>query len=292
MRFVQVILVSFLAVMLPLVAHAKAAKYPVAEVQILPVLPPVETTYDIYVGGLHLVTAHIWFEEQGNVFHTIVRAQDLGLLARFLPWNTILESYGRIKGDHFEPKEFFTRDEWNHKPKITKLHFNAKGDITPEFIPPSGPENREEVTLEQRIGSLDPVTALLQMLAHVAVDNSCAIPVPVFDGKRRFDIVGRDDGNDTLNEPDYEAYSGKARQCAADFKMISGEWKDAEHARFWKKTESEAGREPFHIWLASPAKGMPEIPVRMETGSIAGLVVIHLTSWHYVSAADIKAQAP
>jgi hypothetical protein len=74
--------------------------------------------------------------------------------------------------------------------------------------------------------------------------------------------------------------------------MISGEWKDAEHARFWKKTETEPGREPFHIWLASPDPRLPEIPVRLESGSIAGLVVVHLSSWRFVSADDIKAESP
>ena len=39
---------------------------------------------------------------------------------------------------------------------------------------------------QQKKGALDPVTALLQMLAHVAVDDSCAYTVPVFDGKRGF----------------------------------------------------------------------------------------------------------
>ena len=130
------------------------------------------------------------------------------------------------------------------------------------------------------------------MLAHVAVDKSCAVPVPIFDGKRRFDITGKDAGEGATVGDEYGVYSGPARLCDADFKMISGEWKDREHAHFWQKTETESGRDPFHIWLASPAPGLPEMPVRLETGSIAGLVVIHLSSWRYASVDEIKAQTP
>ena len=130
------------------------------------------------------------------------------------------------------------------------------------------------------------------MLAHVAIRNSCALPVPVFDGKRRFDITGRDGGYADTDAEDYGVYTGRARLCHVDFKMISGEWKDREHARFWPKTETESGREAFHIWLASPVGGLPELPVRLESGSIAGLIVVHLSSWRYVSTEEIKAQLP
>jgi hypothetical protein len=277
---------------LPLTAQAKMPHHVDVDAQLLPVLPPLYTKYDVYVGGIHLVEARIWFEEEKGAYRSVVRANTYGIWGKFFPWNTVLDSYGKIKTDHFVPREFYTRDEWNHKPKITKLHFDKTGNVTPEFDPPSHDENREIVTDEQKIGSLDPVTALLQMLAHVAVDKSCAIPVPVFDGKRRFDITGRDEGFDDNESEDYGVYSGKARLCGADFRMISGEWKDGEHARFWKKTESEPGREPFHIWLASIAPDLPEIPVRLESGSIAGLVVVHLSEWHYASDAEIKAQLP
>jgi hypothetical protein len=288
MRIRQAILLGLLCAALPF-ASAQAEKLKPSRI---PVLPPIHTTYDVYVGGFHLVAAQIWFEEQKNAYHVVVKAGTEGFWGWLLPWNTILDARGRINGDRLEPKDFFTRDEWAHKPKITKLHFNGKGDVVPEFDPPNTDKNREIVTKEQRQGALDPITALLQMLAHVAVDKSCAIPVPVFDGKRRFDIVGRDAGYEITENEDYGVYSGKARLCGADFKMISGEWKDREHANFWKKTETEAGREPFHIWLASPAKGLPELPVRLESTSVAGLVVVHLSSWSYATSGEIRSQNP
>ena len=298
MRLWQAISLVLLLGFLPLsAAQAKkppqnAPVAPVVVPQLVPALRPISATYDVYVGGLHLVVAKIWFEEQGSSYHAVVRAETRGMWARLFPWHTVLDSYGRIIGDRFEPQEFFTRDEWGHKPKVTKLHFDGKGDVVPEFDPPEHDLNREIVTVEQRYRSLDPSTALLQMLAHIAISKSCAMPVAVFDGKRRFDIIGHDAGKDVVDGEDYGVYSGPARLCEADFKMISGEWKDREHAHFWQKSETEAGRDPFHIWLASPAADLPEIPVRLESGSIAGLVVVHLSAWTYVSSDEIKSQMP
>jgi hypothetical protein len=297
MRLFQTIPLILVLVALPLAAaQAKKAPRPktpapVVAPPLIPVLPPLFTTYDVYVGGLHLVEANVWFEEQGSTYHALVKAQTRGVWARLFPWHTVLDSYGRIAGDQLKPQEFFTRDEWGHKPKTTKLHFDGNGGVVAEFDPPNHDENREIVTPEQRRDALDPITALLQMLAHVAVQKSCALPVPVFDGKRRFDITGRDAGDALTDAEDYGVYSGAARLCDADFKMIAGEWKDGEHARFWKKSETEEGRDPFQIWLASVAPGLPEIPVRLESGSIAGLVVVHLSVWKYTTGEEIRAQA-
>ncbi len=302
MKLARALVLALTLAVLPLVSAEAKIKKPrrpaaaLAESKLapsrIPVLPPIVTTYDVYVGGFHLVTSTIWFEEQRNAYHVVVKANTRGFWGRMFPWNTFLDAHGLIDGDRLRPKEFFTRDEWKNKPKITKLHFDQRGNVVAKFDPPSNDgDRREPVTEDQKSGSLDPITALLQMLASVNVNKTCGVPVPVFDGKRRFDITGKDAGTDFTDPDDYGVYKGNARLCSADFKMISGEWKDREHAKFWQKTETEAGREPFHIWLAPPAKGLPEMPVRLETGSIAGLVVVHLSSWRYATAEEIKAQA-
>ncbi|MDD4615651.1 MAG: DUF3108 domain-containing protein [Alphaproteobacteria bacterium] len=298
MKFARALVLGLLIAALPF-ASADAKKRGGASTKttvklapsLIPALPPIVTAYDVYVGGFHLVTSTIWFEEQGNAYHVVVKANTRGFWGKLFPWNTILDARGLIDGKRLLPKEFYTRDEWKNKPKITKLHFDGKGNTTPEFDPPSHDENREIVTDEQKRGALDPITALLQMLASVNVDRTCGVPVPVFDGKRRFDITGKDKGGDFTDPDEYGVFKGNARLCSADFKMISGEWKDREHAKFWQKTETEAGREPFQIWLASPGKGLPEIPVRLESGSVAGLVVVHLSSWRYATPEEVKAQS-
>ncbi len=276
----------FLILMLTVLPCAFARAVP--QPQQIPALPAIVTTYDIYVGGIHLVTADILFQEQTKKYHTWVKAHTYGFWQKALPWNTLLETDGRIVKDQFLPQEFYTRDVWKTKPKVTKLHFDAKGNVAPEFDPPSHEEGREVVTLDQRRGSLDPVTALLQMMAHAAIQKNCAVTVSVFDGKRLFDITGSEGGAEDIDEEDYGVYKGPARVCNADFKMIAGEWQDRKPARFWQKNDKEMGRDPFHIWLAPVSPDLPEMPVRLETGSVFGLIMIHLSSWRYATSADFK----
>src|ERR1700693_3505745 len=78
----------------------------------IPKLPPVMTTYDVYVGGLHFLTAEILFEEQKNNYLTRMHAHTAGYLYKILKWDGNVSSTGRIKGDHLEPVTYSNLDSW------------------------------------------------------------------------------------------------------------------------------------------------------------------------------------
>jgi hypothetical protein len=249
-------------------------------------MQPIVATYDVYVGGLHLLTADVLFEESAHAYHARVMGHTYGLWYKVFPWDTELNAEGKIKDDRFVPVDYATHDLWGKKAKSMKLHFTAK-DITSEYNPPEQQDKDKALTPAQKEGALDPISALLQMLAHLAITNNCNVSVPVFDGKRRFDVIANDTGSEYIDEEDYGVYKGDARTCDARFKEVAGEWTEKIKARFWKKGENGEDREPFHIWLAQAAPGLPQLAVRIETGSVWGDVYMHLTKWRPAAPADL-----
>ena len=197
-------------------AHVQEQKDPT------PPLPDIVLTYDVFVGGIHLLTADVLFGEHDGQYRSRVHAYTKGFWHKMLPWDNNVDVHGGFSYGKFTPVEYSSRDDWDHKPKTTMLHFDKKGDVKAEFDPPSHDENREVVTKEQRIGSLDPATALLQMLGYIAMNDSCATTVHVFDGKRRFDVTGLDKGTEYVDEEDYGIFKGNAKVCTAEFTMIAG----------------------------------------------------------------------
>ncbi len=256
-----------------------------ADASRIPRLRPIRLTYEVFVGGAHLIGADISFSASKDGYSSRIEGRTLGIWHRFFPWNTALEATGRIKGDRLVPAGFESRDVWGHKLKVTRLKFAPDGEAWAEFEPSAGAVSpSEEVTAEQRRGALDPVTALLQMLAHLAVEQDCNVVVPVFDGKRRFDVTGADASDaakveEEIDAGDYGVFKGKARVCSAGFRMVSGQWTDRQKSGFWKKSDTEDGREPFRVWLAKLSPELPELPVMLESTSIWGRIVIHLTGW-------------
>lgn len=260
-------------------------KKPAAEDKtLIPEIQPIVTTYDVYVGGIHLLTADILFEQMARKYRAQVKGQTYGFWYKILPWNTELNAEGKIRDDQFIPAEYATHDVWGKKTKIMKMHFRKGGDVSSEYDPPSS--DKDSLTREQKDGALDPITALLQMLAHVAINKNCNVTVPVFDGKRRFDVSASDNGTEYIDEEDYGVYKGDARTCDARFKAVAGEWTEKIKSKFWKQGANGEDREPFHVWLASLAPGMPEMAVRIETGSVWGDIVMHLAKWRPAGPED------
>lgn len=282
-------LVSLSVLVLKPDAYLHAATNPlhhkknIEDQNLIPALQPIVATYDIYIGGIHLLTADVLFEEGAHTYHARLNGQTYGVVYKVFPWNTELDAEGRIKNDQLMPTEYATHDVWGQKSKTMKLHF-SKGNIVSEYNPPE--EDKNPLPPDQRVGALDPITALLQMLAHVALTNNCNVSVPVFDGKRRFDVTAKDTGSEYIDEDDYGVYKGVAHTCDASFKQVAGEWTEKIKSRFWKKADNGEDREPFHVWLAQIEPSMPQLAVRIETGSVWGDVIMHLTKWRPATAAD------
>ncbi len=78
---------------------------------------PIVATYDVYVGGFHLLTADILFEESAHKYHAQVKGKTYGIWYKVFPWDTELNAEGRIKSDRFMPAEYATHDLWGKKPR-------------------------------------------------------------------------------------------------------------------------------------------------------------------------------
>ena len=142
------------------------------------------TTYEVYVGGIQLSPP-----KSARKLTNTSHAHTAGYLYKLLKWDDNVSSTGRIKGSKLEPISYQSVDTWRDKPKTTELVFDNKGNIKANFDPPNTDKNRDTVSDEQKLGALDPVTALLQMLAHVSrlIRLHYEGARFVFDGKRRFD---------------------------------------------------------------------------------------------------------
>ncbi len=286
-KAILILLVAVLGVV-PAGAEAKGkakdrARKQVAEKVIpsqLPVLKPVIAEYDIYVGGLHL-SRHV-FREDENRFDIRAHARTRGFWGWMLPWRADLESQGRIEVSRFKPETHKNASTWKDETKTIAFNYDRNQNINVVFEPSETPsEERNIVSDKEKRGALDPLSGILQLLGDLAVNKHCWGSEPLFDGRRRFDLVGEDKGRGFTDPDEYGLYKGEARRCDVHFNMVAGEWKDRERSRFWMHKDGTPGREPFEIWLAQLSPDLPELAVRAESPSAWGRIAVHLKGWRY-----------
>ncbi|MBP7252535.1 MAG: DUF3108 domain-containing protein [Alphaproteobacteria bacterium] len=258
-------------------APETAATQPVAT---LPALArPISADYEVYVGGVHLLDATAYVNLDTKKYHMFARAQTIGIWGDWFPWETTVESEGKTAVDTVQPTVHKTVSAWKHKPKTMLLRFDDKGAvaIAPESTDAPDPKDRlaDDVTHK----SVDPLSGVLQLMAHFTTHEDCDSATAVFDGKRRFDLETKDKGIVQLRETEVSVFSGAAHKCELRFRLIAGQAKDIEQRTFWKTDKGKDNRPPFTIWMGRLRPDLPPMPVMAETSSPFGYVMIYLKAW-------------
>jgi hypothetical protein len=151
------------------------------------------------------------------------------------------------------------------------LTFHPDGSIDAVVAPPNDADERAPVSPAEMRGALDPITAVLLATRQVGASGSCAQRVPVFDGRRRYDLAFADGGPATLKPSEYSSFSGAATLCLFRYIRVAGYQKPG--GRWGNPRDYD--RE-YRVWLASILPGLPPLPVRIEVEGTFGELIIHL----------------
>ena len=99
-------------------------------------------------------------------------------------------------------------------------------------------------------------TNLQTVLAAIARQYNqvgfCDSRIPIFDGKRRFDAIFRDEGKEEIKANEYSAFAGRAAKCSMYIDKLGAEGDDL----LWQLSSDR----PIYFWiLKDAASGAPFI---------------------------------
>ncbi|MFP5516138.1 MAG: DUF3108 domain-containing protein [Alphaproteobacteria bacterium] len=237
---------------------------------------PLKATYRVFVGGVTALDVDATLETTGDRYRIAVSAVTGGTIGRLFTWKTESQSDGLRQGDDLRPTGHRQSSQFRGEPRTVTLTYGPQGDVSASVTPPPETDNREPVPPALQRGTLDPLSAVLDLLFAVGASERCDRSLPVFDGRRRYDMMFTEVGRRIVDPSRYSVFAGIAQQCRVSYRPVAGYGKSGPTGRFWQRS-SPADRPPVDLWLAPVAAGYPPLPVRLETDSDFGSVVVHLT---------------
>lgn len=237
---------------------------------------PVKATYRVFVGGITALDVEAMLEVTGDRYRIEVSAVTGGAIGRLFSWRTDSLTNGYVRGDDLRPASHRQTSQLRGEPRNVTLTYGPQGDVDASVTPPPEKDDREPVPPALQRGTLDPLSAVLDLLFAVGASQGCDRSLPVFDGRRRYDMVFSEVGRRIVDPSRYSVFAGVAQQCRVTYKPVAGYGRSSPAGRFWQRS-SPADRPPVDLWLAPVAAGYPPLPVRLETDSDFGSVVVHLT---------------
>ena len=253
---------------------------------------PVAADYNVYAGGLHVLTSVLEIRLDDERYNARLDAELVGAPGWFVDWWAVVESGGQIDGDDLDPMQYSAERTRRGETQKTLLDFARDGEVDVTF----DPERSDSVGLvspELMAESLDPLSGLISIINNVTDGGTCEAIVPVFDGRRRYDLVFSDLGLDDLQPSRRSGFAGEARRCRMKLEPVAGAFKDDDDDDddFWSRKPENERRRQLDIWLAQPIADGPILPVKMVGRSSIGAVVIHLRSAQ-VTVETLDAELP
>lgn len=233
--------------------------------------------YDVYVGGIHGLEAEFTLRRAGGRYAFESVSQTFGFWSYLFRWESRSMGEGRIEGERFVPAVHRARSIGGGEPRGLDILYDAEGNVASVEIEPKSEEtDRVPVPPALIRGATDATTGLMQVLAAMPAGGACGGTIPVYDGRRRFDVRLNPAGTTDLAPIRQSSFAGRASVCRLTFRNVAG-GRTPERTMFWRRVDADGNAGfPTTVYLAPVAPGGEMMPVRVEVDTPLGWAIVHL----------------
>jgi hypothetical protein len=233
--------------------------------------------YNVYAGGIPILSLDFHLDEDAATYQVVGNVHTVGALGMVSDFTLRTESHGAVAADRLRPAAHDSASHARRKDRRAHLDFRRDGSVVAALSPPEDPGHKLP-TADEVVGTVDPLTAVLAIGHAVARNGSCRVKVPVYDGRRRYDLVLSDDGVAASEQ------SGALRRCALDMIKLAGFTNDRD-----RPPRTEHGK----VWIMpSPRPGLPPLPARIEFHSDWGPISVRMASSGAAKLGEAPAEGP
>jgi hypothetical protein len=230
--------------------------------------PELLLDYDVRYGGVTIMKlqARLDLAEGSDEGYAVaLQGRTVGLVDKLTPIAFTAHSQGAENGKGLQPALYSTTTRKRDKRKGLSIAFQPGGAPVTRFTPADDAE--EPAPPELLEGSIDPASGMIALLRSVAETDACSGTVPIFDGKRRYDVTFLSEPQESITQTSHSVYSGKLTVCRLKSKPLHG-----------FKPGKRRPLDDTVIWLGRVLEGAPPLPVRVETEISLGAVRLELAS--------------
>ena len=195
-----------------------------------------------------------------------------------------LSANGEIRDGRPAPIEFIARTTTDDVTADAKLTFENGNVVTMTASAPEPSPDRIELTEAHRQGVVDPLTALLIPASESGDPLSqaaCNRTLPIFDGRRRFDLKLTFKKMDKVKAD--KGYAGPVVVCAVAFQPIAGYRTSSPMVKYLAD-----GRD-IEIALAPVAGTGVLAPFRLSVSNMLGNLTVNATRFEVTAPASVRA---
>jgi hypothetical protein len=228
----------------------------------------ISARYEVYTGGFKALSIQARAAIGDRAYEIDADLKTTGVIDWILRFTQKLEGRGQIETTA-TPRRYVSDGTFFGTHRSIRLDYRPDGGIDALLDPPNNDDDRTPVPEAMKAGTIDPVTAFVALNRAAAASGSpCSGKMPIFDGRRRFNLVFEEDGLAEVEPSQYTVFSGQALRCKVHMERLAG---FQQNPRFNARTPRVS-----ILYVARFGEREMWIPVRLESDSSFGLVIGHL----------------
>jgi len=165
-----------------------------------------------------------------------------GIFDSLYPFKAEYLSHGKITSTGIIAQSYKYQSQSRFNTHRKELIYNNKGE--PIYRISTKNDKEKKVEIEQAantIGTTDLQTVIAELALQYNQVNFCAARMEVFDGKKRYDVIFKDEGKDIIASNQYSPYSGVAAKCSMYIDKLGEKGDDL----LWELTQDR----PIYFWI-------------------------------------------
>lgn len=228
----------------------------------------ISARFEIYMGGFKSVSIDARAVVAERAYDVEASLKTTGMIDWILRFSQRTGGRGEI-GETTSPLLYRSDGTFLGTRRTTRLDYRTDGSIAANLHPSDEDDDRTPVPEGMKRGTIDPMSVFIALNRAAAEGGSpCNGKVPVYDGRRRFNLVLEDDGVSAVEKSQYTVFSGPALRCKVQMERLAG---------FQRNPRFNAQPARISIvYVARFGEGAWWLPVRLESESSFGYVVGHL----------------
>ena len=212
--------------------------------------------------GVRVLTMHSIVEQSAERYVVAVDYATTGIAGLVIDQKTYAVAQGRLAPSSAAPDSYRNETRRNGVERYSRVSYHPDGRVEGYTTPPLP----NPVTPGAASGTVDNLSAYMRLERQLAEKGTCALTVPVFDGRHRYDLVFTDGGQRHLTPESGQNYEGVATACRM-----------TRHIRSVDEAEQNEGAQRGTIWYARLIPGSRMmLPVRMSLTTQIGTVDAYL----------------
>ena len=185
--------------------------------------------------------------------------------------NSASEAGGRFEHGAAVPSHYTSAGVLRGEERRVEIAY-ARGEPVTRALVPSSEPKRDPVPPAEQLGTIDPMSAMAQLLSTVSRTGRCDGSLRMFDGRRVIAFTSRTAGVQDLPRTDLSPYAGPALRCDVVSQQLAGFKHDAHEPRLRRPQSSSA-------WFARITPAGPTLLVRATFPTVFfGYVTMYLKS--------------